>query len=826
MCVACLYVDICRTRFQEQDDGTVKCVVVDVDNCTRFPLTLATASSDSELEDLLEAEVHTPFCLTSAPLARALLIQGPGRGKSALIISLHHAISDFWSVQILIQELSLAYDAAAGQGENGENAAIDALPGLTLQYGDFAIWQSGQLCGSLGAQQRAWWKEELRGAMTSLQLPTDRPRPAKPTYASGHYMSSVGMELMHRLDSVATSLGVNVQALLLAALAAVTGRYSGQEEVVLGVPTAGRDFPSTHGIIGYFVNTVAVRVPLEAAQPLAELAQQVSKSVVGALDHSLLPFSEVVNEVLAGSVRQSNINPLFQVMFQFLPDAEALSITMGELNVSCRAAPPPAQAKFDLTINMYASGALDVVYMAELYDPGTIKRIMESFSEVLKSFADNPESFVGDADLLPPSERQLILTRFTPGPVAPEHLRRPTVHDSIAATARSDPLRTALITDDGIVSFGELEARAVELAFLLASRGAKKGDAIAILLDRSADLLASMLATWKVGACYVPLDPDFPDDRLSIYVEDSQSRVVVTTSAYKNRAGLMGGGTKKPQLLVIDDADTMEDRDSVSPEKCLDQKLIPAGPGDVSYIEFTSGSTGRPKGVIVLHSGLSVYCANVQARLDLGADTVALFLTSVNFDAYVRQTWVPLTVAGRTVVARPGGHTDPDYIAGIAAEAGVTYMHAVPTLMLEYMRSPDAPAMMESMRVLGSGGEAMPPRLLELVENATAAAAASDAPDNAPRPRVYNSYGPTECTVSCTCHVGLRFGDAITIGRPDFNMHALIVDPISLRVLPVGVPGELLISGPRLAVGYVWFEHKVLQLPFIYLRIIEKLRDG
>lgn len=733
-----------------------------------------------EIEQELQALGSAKLDLETPPLMRASILQTRS-GSSTLSLVFHHAIADFWSVRLIIDSLVDGYEQQIiGERPN--------LPKPIISFSEYSSWQDGYLTSEYASTQRLWWKGKLQGSPGVLTLPFDRPRPIEPTYSAGRMTSKLDESSFANIEAISKSSDCSVQSILLSGLAYILSVFSGQEDITIGVPTAGRELGETQSIVGYFVNSVPVRLGINRGETWEEFVKETAEEMISVMKNAAIPFQDIVQVSMPGA-HAGNINPLFQVMFQYLPDVSNLSGTMGPVEYICRQAPPPKSAKFDITINLYSSGLLDVVYMKDLFDHSTIERIINAFKTAIDLMPLHYKSPMQSLPLVAGEELSDMISSLSMGPINMDHLNKPLIHDSIEHQAKIDPHKVAIIDENGKeLSYAELDLRAVYIAKLILYHSAKPNEAILVLLERSFDLLAALLATWRAGCCFVPLDPDFPDARLKMYAEDSKSTVIISKSRFSQRVPTITDA----RAIFLDTVNELSENVEV-PVRSPQQD-------DLAYIEFTSGSSGRPKGVPITQRSLSIYCHNVIQTLQLSTDTVSLFLTSINFDAYVRQTWAPLIIGGKVVVARNDFHTDPDYIMELSRQYSVTYMHAVPSLMLEYLRSSCAFEGMRSIQVLGTGGEAMNPRILTIIKTF------EDKwhQEGFEKPLlVYNSYGPTETTVSCTCHVGIKAGDRVTIGRPDFNMAAMILDPKSRLILPIGAPGELVISGPRISSGYL-----------------------
>ncbi len=554
-------------------------------------------------------------------------------------------------------------------------------------------------------------------------------------------------------------------------------RYSGQDDLVIGVPVAGRDRSETHGLVGYFINTLPIRCLANEDASFSDVISDTSSAMLGALDHSLLPLENIV--AVSGVGRVQNVNPLFQVLFQYFENNGEQDGLLGDIKYKSLSLAKLGQAKLDLTTRVVGT-ELQMDFMSEVFDEITVRNLLNSYISVLTvGVADIQKK----ASMLPlinvaDDTNVKVLRELSCGKWNPAHLEEPMVTAALTQCANSEPNRVCLVFEGEEMTYGQLEARVTSLAQVLAGCGLQPGMGVGIFLERSFELFIAMMATLKAGGYVVPMDPEFPTERLAMYAEDTQVHSIITTAALKSRAEALSTA----QILVLDDDSLQNTPNGVLPDEI--------SPESIAYVEFTSGSTGRPKGVIVQHHCLASYCASIRDMYSLRPDDCALLLTSINFDPFVRQTFLPLYIGARVVIARPGGHLDADYMMELAATHGVTIIHSVPTLALQYYAAPAA-SKCTALRYVGSGGEPLPQQLVDLVHTL-----------NGGKVTLYNNYGPTECTVSCTCQIGVKPGDAITIGGPDINTAAYVVDAHNQPV-PVGVPGELLMSGPRLAQGYI-----------------------
>jgi non-ribosomal peptide synthetase component F len=496
--------EVLRTIFKRQRDGSIAGVVLPAAEF-HVPLAVVEASSEEEVVREVAAEAARPFNLETDPLVRArLLLRSFAGGSSAVLaLTMHHAVGDAWSQGIFFRELSSAYEAAS-KGKSPE------WPPLTIQYGDYAAWQRDQLTGASGDALRAFWKKTLAGAPAMVQLPQDRPRPSKPTFIAGVARSALPDGLLGKLESVARSLRVNMQAVLLAALQAVLLRYTGQDDLVVGVPVAGRDRQETHGLVGYFINTLPVRcVAIEGAS-FADMVREASAATLAALDHAALPIEEVV--AASGVARVPNANPLFQIIFQYLPDdTKSGPVVQSEDSLKIKPFSVNSQlehAKMDLSLTLSGS-EISADFMAEMFDTITMQRLLSSFVIVLEQLVDNVRAPALAGNLLAAHDA-LETAKLSMGEERPAYLSAPLVHDAFARAAVASPESRCLCYEGEWLTYGEVSKRVSALAERLASLGVSPGVVVGVMLDRSFELLISILAVFKAGGVYLPCDPSYP----------------------------------------------------------------------------------------------------------------------------------------------------------------------------------------------------------------------------------------------------------------------------------------------------------------------------
>jgi amino acid adenylation domain-containing protein len=714
-------------------------------------------------------EAARPFDLMRGPLLRSVLLR-LAEGDHVLALTMHHIASDGWSMGILVREVAALYAAlAAGRPS--------PLPDLPVQYADFALWQSSWLQGEVLERETAWWRQQLAGLPALLELPTDRLRPAAQSFRGSTRPMRLPAGLTRHLAALGRREGATLFMVLLAGLQALLARTSGQDDLAVGSPAAGRNRMEVEGLIGFFVNTLVLRGDLAGEPTSRELVGRIRETTLAAHMHQDVPFEKLVEEL--APERSLAHAPLFQVMLvlQNVP-VENLEIRDLRLRpVSVKA----TTAKFDLTLSLTEHDG-ELIGMAEhatdLFDATTIDRLVGHFERLLAGMAEEPERRISDVDLLTAAEA--LQLRAWNETAVDYPLGRP-LHSWIEDQVQRCPEAVALAFEGEEMTYGELDRRADRLACQLRARGCGPENRVGVLLERSSELLVALLGVLKAGAAYVPLDPDHPADRLAFQDRDAGLRLIVTRDSVANR--LQGA---EDRFLYLD-----KDGDS-GPVAPLDRPVDPDHP---AYILYTSGSTGRPKGAVISHRAIVNRLLWMQDALHLTADDRVLQKTPFSFDVSVWELFWPLMIGARLVVARPGGHRDNVYLARLIATQGITVLHFVPSMLQLFLEEPEA-GECRSLRDVVCSGEALPAEL------ARRFAARLGAPRG--QTRLHNLYGPTEAAVDVTSWVCESADDdrGIPIGRPIANTRIHLLDH-NLLPVPVGIPGELFIAGVNLARGYV-----------------------
>ncbi|MGW2962974.1 non-ribosomal peptide synthetase [Streptomyces sp. NPDC001220] len=722
---------------------------------------LAVGPAYEEAYRLSDTDISGRFDLAAGPWLRARLTELPEQ-RHLFTVVVHHIAVDAASMQILWQELSQAY-AALTTGSRPE------LPELPIQYADYAERAARQLQSPESAAEVEHWKRTMAGA-TPTELRGDRARPAVRGGAGARVSHVIDPAVADGVRELAQKYRVTPFMVLFAAFAALVSRHSGSRDVTVGVPMSGRTLQETEGLIGFFVNTVLLRTDLEGNPTFAELLSRVRGTTLEAYEHQGVPFDVLVDELRPE--RDLSRNPLFQLLFNLVEEQTSQLRLPG---VSVRSLPVEADtARFDLDVTVVTQGRrMEVLisYATELFEAATVARFAEHYRRILAHAVARPETRIGDLDLLAPAEERLLLSDWNDTAVPESPLQLP---DLVDRQAERTPDGVAVRGLDGEeVTYAELVRRAAALADVLRAEGAGQDAPVGVMVERSPDLVVALLAVLKAGAAYLPLESDYPVDRLAYVLADSGARLLL------GRPELVAGLGLDTDVRVIDIGSPPPVPAGATPV------AAPVRPDDLAYVIYTSGSTGRPKGVMVPHRGLVNFVDDIGRTLGLTGDDVLCAVTTVAFDASILELFVPLVRGGRVVVVDRETSADGAALAGILAAERATVMAATPAtwhlLLLSGWQGGDLQAV--------SGGEALSAQL---------------ARELAPRvSRLWNVYGPTETSVYSTLQLIAPDGTAepVPIGLPIANTQVHVVDD-RMRLVPIGAVGELVIGGAGVTRGY------------------------
>ncbi|UNO41481.1 non-ribosomal peptide synthetase [Streptomyces sp. MST-110588] len=779
-----------RTTFDSRDGRAVQVIgePYEVPVPVAALTTADRAGRDAELDDVLRAHFAIPFDLRHGPLLRALLVR-VATDVHVLAVTIHHIVTDGWSMGVVSRELGALYNAALESGSRDAVCLLEhaGLPPLPVQYADYAVWQRERLSGGELDRQLDFWKAKL-ASVAPLELPTDRPRPPVRTYSGALHTFRLSRRATQGLARAAQEHGASLFMATTALSALVLSRWSGQRDIALGTLSSGRDRAEVEGLIGFFVNTLVLREDVDEQQPFGTFLGSVRETVLEAFAHGDAPFERVVDAVV--TERDMSRPPLVQALiaFQNTP-AEPMDlhgVTLSEQPMS------RDFALFDLTFNYWEeNGELrgSVEYSTDLFDLSTVERLAGHLATLAEGLAEDGATArpMAALPMLTPGELERLATdRAGAGHPLPYDR---TVTDAIERQAARTPAATAVVCGDRSLTYAQLNDRANRLAHHLKALGVGPEDVVALAVPRSTDLVVALLAVLKAGGAYLPIDPTYPADRLTYMVQDARPRCVVTDTATRAQLPSFDVPFTMP-FVLLDDAEGPAGFDASGyPAHDPARTHTPQHP---AYVIYTSGSTGRPKGVVVPHAALANFLACMADRFALTPGDRLLSVTTIGFDIAALEIYLPLLAGATVVVAGQEAAGDPDQLArlltgtgtGTRSGAGADVMQATPSLwrMLMTVR-PDA---VRGLRVL-VGGEALPPDLADLLAGAAAG--------------VTNLYGPTEATIWATCQ-DVAAGERPVIGRPLWNTGAHILDGL-LRPVPVGVPGELYLSGVQLARGYL-----------------------
>jgi amino acid adenylation domain-containing protein len=720
---------------------------------------LSASDQRAEVQKLAEAEARRPFNLSRDLMLRAKVLR-LGAEEHLLLITMHHIVSDFWSVGILFREFAAAYEKYV-KGLDG------SLPAPVVQYADFAVWQRDWLRGEVLERQLSYWKQQLAGAPPLLALPTDRPRPALQTYAGAAVSLHLSGELRDSLQELSRREGVTLFMTMLAAFEVLLHRYTQQDDIVVGSPIAGRNEVETEGLIGFFVNTVLLRTDLSGDPSFKGLLGRVRDTALGAYAYQDLPFERLVEELQPE--RNLSYNPLCQVLFSFQNPAvtplESAGVTLSLEPVST------GTSKTDL--GLYITEQVDGVaiwaeYSTDLFESATISRLLEHYRTLLEAAVARPDVPVSRLSLLTGAERQQVLVDWNRTQIA--YPKDRCLHELIEEQVERTPEAVAVVFKEDRLTYRQLNERANQLAHHLQKLGVRPGVLVGICMERSLELVIGLLGILKAGGAYVPLDPAYPAERLGLVIEDARMGVLVT----------QGKCLEKVAKLPAHVLDVDRDRITIGTEV---RENLPKAcrPEDLAYVIYTSGSTGRPKGVAIEHRSPVAFVAwahTVFAAKELAG---VLFSTSVCFDLSIFELFVALTQGGKVILAENALE-----LAALGPGNEVTLVNTVPSAIAELVRTQRLPA---SVVTVNLAGEPLAASLVDKVY------------EQGSVQKVYDLYGPSETTTYSTFTLRSRGGRA-TIGRPIANTQIYLLDRQSQPV-PIGVPAELHISGVGLARGYL-----------------------
>ena len=758
-----------RTCFPTIDDQPAQVIR---DDCP-IPLlehnlkNLPEAERETAVDKLIEEEIQRPFDLTNGPVIRAALLRMADQDH-ILLITLHHIVTDGWSRGIIQRDLSALYNAQVLQ-------QTPELPALPIQYVDFAHWQRQWLTGEVLEDQLSYWRTHL-AEVSTLRLPTDRPRPPVQTHSGASFTFQLSKSLTQDLQALSRQSEVTLAMTLLAAFQALLGRYTGQTDIAVGTPIANRTRPDLENLVGFFVNSLVMLTDLSGDPTFRELLGRVHSVALGAYEHQDLPFEKLVAELQPE--RDFSRNPLFQVVFAFqnVPRETAAfhgltirpmanNITTTRMDLEC----------FVWEINEELEVLL--VFNTDLFDRDTIERFGTHFQKVLTEVVRDPDQAISDVQILTDTERKQILVEWNDTGLA--YPRPPLIQQYIEQNAAQNPETVAVVDNVDQLTYQELNLQANQLAHYLRKLDVKANTTVGLLLERSIDMIIAILAVLKAGGAYLPLDPTHPQERLAFMLAETRTPVLLTR---QKLAGLL---SEYPANTVFIDCEweVISREDRTAPQ-------IAAEPENLAYVIFTSGSTGDPKGVPVSHQNL---VHSTSARFHFYEECVDRFLllSPFTFDSSMVGLFWTLCQGGTLVLSQHRVEQDIRQLAAIIAEYQISHLLTLPSLYALLLEQADATQLVSLRNVIVAGEECRG----GLVDRHYT---------RLPQAALFNEYGPTEGTVWSTAYkIPANFeGDRVPIGRPIPNMQNYIFDCHG-HLAPVGVPGELCIGGIGVTSGYL-----------------------
>ena len=755
-----------RTTFSVVDDEpvqvvapslTLKLEVVDLRDVPE-------GEREGEVERLVSEEAHLPFDLARGPLFRATLLK-IDKDEHVVLLTMHHIVSDGWSMGVLYGELSHLYEAF----HEGKAHSLEELP---IQYGDFAIWQRQWLQGEVLDKQLSYWKERLEGAPAMLELPTDRPRPPIQTYRGERQFFVLSKSVSEGVKALSRKEGMSLFMVLLAAFQVLLYRYTGQEDLVVGSPIANRTREEIEGLIGFFVNTLVLRTDLSGDPSFRELLEQVREVALGAYDHQDIPFEKLVEELQPE--RDPSRAPLFQVMFalQNMPSQplELRDLTVRSLALNIET------VMFDLTLAIFEdreelSGLL--VYNTDLFDAATVARMLGHYERLLEGIVADPDASIAGLPLLTEKERHQILAEWND--TALEYPRDRCIHELFEAQVARTPDAIAVAGKDRQLTYRELSVRANQLAHYLQGEGVGPEVFVGVYMERSPEMVVGLLGVLKAGGAYVPLDPAYPGARLAFMMKETGMGVLLT------QGDLVGTVPEEGVRVICLDRDW-----SKIAQESAENPVSGTGIDHLAYLIYTSGSTGQPKGIQVEHGSLLNLVFWHQRAFGVSASDRATQVAGPGFDASVWELWPYLSAGASIHIPDEETRGSTEGLRDWLVAEGISICF-LPTPLAEIILSLEWPSEVP-LRTLLTGGDTLHQR-----------------PGSGLPFDLVNNYGPTENTVVTTSGlVALEDGSqgVPSIGRPIANVQAYVLDR-SLNPVPVGVAGELHIGGDSLARGYL-----------------------
>lgn len=762
--------EILRTTFPVVDDSPVQAIAPTLN----IPLTfidlqgLGKETQSEQVKQLMGQEEKRSLDIAKDSLLRVILVcLAPEH--HVLIVTMHHIISDGWSIGVFIEELSLLYHAFS----RGLPSPLAELP---IQYADFAEWQRQWFTGEVLETQLSYWKQQLTNAPSMIDLPVDRPRPAMQSFRGSHQSVILSPSLVTSVNNFSRHQGVTLFITLLTALKILLFKWTEQKDLIVGTVIAGRNQADLEPLIGCFMNFLALRSQVSEEQTVEELVEQVKLTVLDAYSHQDCPFEKVVEAINPN--RETSHNPIYNValLLQNYPSKPFFSdnLDVNPLFFDSET------AFLDLRFVAYESSEkiiIDCEYNTDIFEPGTINRMLGHFQTLLERIVTNPQEKIADLSLLSEAQRNQLLLEWNE--TQRDYPQDKCLHQLIEEQVKKTPDAVAVLFEEQQLTYRELNARANQLAQYLQTLEVGPDQLVGISVERSLLMIIGLLGILKAGGAYVPIDPTYPKQRLDFMILDSQVNVLLTQEKLVSQFSDV-----KAEIICLDrDWETIAQQSQENPAGQVQAN-------NLAYVIYTSGSTGTPKGAMNTHKGIVNRLLWMQDAYQLTSEDRVLQKTPFSFDVSVWEFFWPLLTGSRLVVAQPEGHRDSRYLVNLIAEQKITTLHFVPSMLQVFLQEPDLDRCSSLKRVVCSG-EALPVDLQQRFFNRLEC-------------ELHNLYGPTEAAIDVT-HWKCQSTEeqrTVPIGRPVANTQIYILDK-AMQPVPVGVKGELHIGGIQLAKGYL-----------------------
>lgn len=765
--------EILRTSFSDIEGEPMQ--VIEEPQHLQVPLIDLSAFPDSqraaEVQRLMENEAARSFDLEGAPLLRVTLLK-LREHEHIVLLTMHHIISDGWSMSVLLQEVATLYEAFA----EGKTAS---LPELSIQYANYAVWQREHLQGEVLDQQLTYWKNQLQDAPPLLELPSDRPRPLVRSSRGASIAFSLSREVAEGLRMLSRREGTTMFMTLLAAFKVLLHRYTGQSRIVVGTSVAGRNRKELEGLIGFFVNSLVLHTALSGASSFRDVLARVKETALGAYEHQELPFERLVEEFQAD--RSLSYTPLFQVFFS-LQNAPRATKELGRLKTEALGE-QSRTSKFDVSVDVMEVGDRiggSFEYNTDLFEADTIRRMIGHFKTILQSVVNDPEQAISRLPLLTEVETQQLLSyaQCSGQLTTPDSC----LHELFEAQVEHRPHAVAIVFEDQQLTYHDLNARANRLAHSLRKYGTGPDVLVAICVERSIDMIVGLLGILKAGGAYVPLDPAYPDERLAFMLDDSGAKILVTQSALASRFS-----QADVQVLNID-------FEHEWPVQEIDDNLPSLSSSNTAaYMIYTSGSTGKPKGVVVTHANVLHLFEATQPLYHFNQSDVWTLFHSYAFDFSVWELWGALLYGGQLIIVPYLTSRSPAAFWELLRARQVTVLNQTPSAFRQLIANVSL-SDSHRLRLVIFGGEALEPQALKPWFDSY----------GEEQPQLFNMYGITETTVHVTQQLLTTERCAqpsCVIGQPIYGLQLHIIDA-NMQLVPMLCPGELYVGGGNLARGY------------------------